>query len=429
MSRDKHQTLHIPPGAFDDMAPAHRYTAPHSRPTEVERWLLQQLLHRIGNPPIQFVLWDDELIPRALTAPVGLLRIRDRATLWQLVLNPDLNFGDAYCRGSLEVEGDLVAVLEAIYRAIPPASQQKGLADLLYRILNRARANTLRGSRTNVQHHYNIGNAFFRLWLDDEMVYTCAYFPDPELSLELAQRAKMDHVCRKLQLAPGETVVEAGCGWGALARHMASRYGVKVRAFNLSHEQIAYARERAKAEGLANAIEYIEDDFRNIHGRYDAFVSVGMLEHVGRDNYHTLGDVIDRTLSPMGRGLIHSIGRDQPCPMNAWIERRIFPGSYPPTLREIMDVFEPHKFTVQDVENLRLHYAKTLEHWLTRFEHEQERIRALADEPFVRAWRLYLCGSLAGFTTGWLQLFQILFTRSGKNDIPWSRAHLYGNGG
>ena len=113
--------------------------------------------------------------------------------------------------------------------------------------------------------------------------------------------------------------------------------------------------------------------------------------------------------------------------MNAWIERRIFPGSYPPTLREIMDVFEPHRFTVQDVENLRLHYAKTLEHWLTRFEHEQEQIRALADEPFVRAWRLYLCGSLAGFTTGWLQLFQVLFTRSGQNDIPWSRAHLYDN--
>jgi cyclopropane-fatty-acyl-phospholipid synthase len=200
---------------------------------------------------------------------------------------------------------------------------------------------------------------------------------------------------------------------------------VRVQAYNISREQILYARERAAAEGLDKQVEYIEDDYRNIRGQCDAFVSVGMLEHVGPDNYPTLGGVIDRCLTPQGRGLLHTIGRDQPCPMNAWIERRIFPGAYPPTLREMMAVLEPAGFSVLDVENLRLHYAKTLEHWLARFEDHTEEISALYDEPFVRAWRLYLAGSLTAFLSGWLQLFQVVFTRTGENAIPWSRAHLY----
>jgi cyclopropane-fatty-acyl-phospholipid synthase len=206
---------------------------------------------------------------------------------------------------------------------------------------------------------------------------------------------------------------------------MAREYGVKVRAFNISAEQVRYARERAAAEGLGRNVEYIEDDYRNISGQCDVFVSVGMLEHVGRDNYRNLGGIIDRCLAPAGRGLIHSIGRDQPCPMNAWIERRVFPGSYPPTLREMMDIFEPWGFSVLDVENLRPHYAKTLEHWLARFEAHRDEVRERFDENFVRAWRLYLAGSMASFTTGWLQLFQVVFTRPDSNKIPWTRDHLY----
>jgi cyclopropane-fatty-acyl-phospholipid synthase len=428
VSREKHSPLQIPPHSFGG-AEAERWRHSPEAPPGIGRWLLGKLLDRIGNPPIQFVLWNGERVPDAIADPAGLLHLRDPRTLWQLVLNPELVFGDAYSRGSLEVEGDLVEVLEAIYRAAPVGARGDSLVERFYRYLNRAGSNSLRHSRANIEHHYNIGNPFFRLWLDQEMVYTCAYFPAPDLSLEQAQLAKMDHVCRKLRLSPGETVVEAGCGWGALARHMASRYGVKVRAYNLSREQIDYARERARAEGLAGAVEFIEDDYRNIQGRYDAFVSVGMLEHVGHDNYPVLGEVIDRSLATGGRGLIHSIGRDSALPMNAWIERRIFPGSYPPTLREIMDVFEPNGFSVLDVENLRLHYAETLRHWLTRFDKAEDAVCALADDAFVRSWRLYLAGSLAGFSTGTLQLFQVVFTRSGDNAIPWTRAHQYDNGG
>jgi len=394
-------------------------------PTGMERWALGQLLRLAGNPPVRFVLWNGVAVPASGPAPVAQLHIRDRRTLWQLLSNPDLRFGDAYTRGDLEVEGDLVECLKAMYRAFPAPSEQVRLFSGLQRWRNRATLNTLAGSRSNIHRHYDIGNDFFRLWLDEQMVYTCAYFPSPTLSLEQAQQRKMDYVCRKLHLQPGESVIEAGCGWGALARHMARHYGVQVRAYNLSHEQILYARQRAAAEGLGAQVEYIEDDYRNIRGQCDAFVSVGMLEHVGPDNYTALGAVIDRCLAPHGRGLLHSIGRDQAWPMNAWIERRIFPGSYPPTLREIVALLEPWGFSVLDVENLRLHYARTLEQWLARFEAHGDEIGQRHGADFTRAWRLYLAGSLAAFATGWLQLFQVVFTRCGENAIPWSRAHLY----
>ncbi|MGH8326201.1 MAG: class I SAM-dependent methyltransferase, partial [Steroidobacteraceae bacterium] len=260
----------------------------------------------------------------------------------------------------------------------------------------------------------------------ETMAYTCAYFPTPTATLEEAQTAKMDHVCRKLRLRAGESVVEAGFGWGTLALHMAKRYGVKVRAFNISHEQVRFARERAQAEGLDRQVEYVEDDYRNITGRYDAFVSVGMLEHVGVDNYRALGGVARRALGSSGRGLIHSIGRNAPARVHPWIERRIFPGGYPPSLAQMMRIFEPWDFSILDVENLRLHYARTLTHWLGRFEANADRVRHMFDEKFVRMWRLYLAGSIAAFNTGTMQLFQVVFAPRENNDVPLTRAHLYG---
>jgi len=394
-------------------------------PSRIERWALRKLLAMLGNPPIQFVLWNGEELPEFGTPLSRRLHLNNRHALWRLVLNPQLNFGDAYTRGALQVEGDLVSFLEIVFRSASAADRQHSLARILWHWHNRARPNTHDGARSNIHHHYDLHNDFFQLWLDEEMLYTCAYFSSPALTLEQAQLAKMDYICRKLRLQPGETVIEAGCGWGALARHMARQYGVRVRAFNLSHEQVRYAHDRAAAEGLDHQVEYIEDDYRNISGRCDVFVSVGMLEHVGLANYQTLGGIIDQCLAADGRGLIHSIARNQPCPMNAWIERRIFPGSYPPTLREMMQLFEPRRFSVLDVENLRLHYAKTLEHWLMRFESHQDKVRERFDEDFVRAWRLYLAGSLAGFTTGWLQLLQVVFARPGLNDIAWTRDYLY----
>jgi cyclopropane-fatty-acyl-phospholipid synthase len=398
-----------------------------SKALRIEQLLLRWLLASLGHPPLVVTLWNGEEVYRPTVQPVGSVAIHDRRTLWKLLASPELAFGDGYVDGSIALEGDLVELNAAITRSrlISTGSRLLALERNLNRWVARPRRNTLRGSRKNIHHHYDIGNDFYRLWLDEDMIYTCAYFPTYAATLEQAQSAKMEHVCRKLRLSPGQTVVEAGCGWGGLARYMAKRYGVTVKAFNISHEQITYAREQAKAKGLSGRVEFIEDDYRNINGKYDVVVSVGMLEHVGTDHYSELGKILHRCLKPQGLGLIHTIGRDRANPISPWIERRIFPGSYPPSLREMMDIFEPNQFSVLDVENLRLHYAKTLQHWLDRFERAEDKMTGRYDERFVRTWRLYLAGSIAAFLTGSLQLFQVLFTHSGNNRIPWTRAHIY----
>jgi cyclopropane-fatty-acyl-phospholipid synthase len=284
--------------------------------------------------------------------------------------------------------------------------------------------NSTSGSRHNIHRHYDLGNEFYQLWLDAQMLYTCAFFPSPSATLEEAQIAKMDRICRKLRLQPGETVVEAGCGWGALAIHMARQYGVSVKAFNISREQILFARRRAAELGLQSKVEFVQDDYRNIEGRFDAFVSVGMLEHVGPESYTGMGDVIHRAVGDSGRGLVHFIGRNYPQHFSRWIRKRIFPGAHAPTLREVMNLFEDRDYAVLDVENLRLHYARTLEHWLERFEKSGEQITAMFDTSFQRAWRLYLAGSIAGFSTGSLQLFQIVFAGAKRRQNSWTRPCL-----
>ena len=388
----------------------------------LEARLVRRMLASLGDPSIEITLWTGETIYTGAGKAVAGIRIASRFALLGLLINPDLHFGDAYSHGVLEVEGDLVKLVEMIYRGKAKAPPQ-GL-ERIVKWLDRPRPNTPSDSQKNIQRHYDLGNDFYRLWLDRDMVYTCAYFPAPDATLENAQVAKMDLVCRKLRLRPEESVIEAGCGWGALALHMATRYGVRVRAFNISREQIALARSRARKLGVQDRVEFIEDDYRNITGHCDAFVSVGMLEHVGREQYSDLGRVIDRTVKRDGRGLLHSISQDKPSLLNPWIESRIFPGAYPPTLREMLEVLEPWSFSVLDVENLRLHYALTLEHWLRRFEEASERVREMYDESFVRTWRLYLAGSLAAFNTGKLHLFQVVFARAGSNDVPLTRAYL-----
>jgi cyclopropane-fatty-acyl-phospholipid synthase len=260
------------------------------------------------------------------------------------------------------------------------------------------------------------------------MVYTCAYFDKPAATLSEAQVAKLDHICRKLRLRPGQKVIDAGCGWGALAVHMAEHYGVEVAAYNNSREQVAFARARVAAKKLAGQVTFIEDDYRKMDQPCDAFVSVGMLEHVGLANFRTLGALIKRNLKPDGFGLIHSIGRSFPNTTDPWIVKHIFPGGHVPSLGEMMSVFEPQKFSVIDVENLRPHYARTCAAWLQNYEAVTDQVSDSYGDEFVRMWRLYLAGSSAGFQSGTLQLYQILFTPHGNNDVPQTRAYQYPEG-
>jgi len=412
------------------MSPPPRVSSdPDDRPLgRFERFLLSRALDAMGHPPFSLVLWNGETVEAAPGQPARVrLRLRDRRLLREILRSRDLAFGEAYADGRIEVEGDLVEAIELAFGA----SERSPLwSRVLSRVLTwHSHLNPRSRARRNVHHHYDLGNDFYRLWLDERMVYTCAYFAEPGMGLEEAQVAKLEHVCRKLRLQPGERVVEAGCGWGALALHAAERYGARVRAYNVSGEQVRFAREEARRRGLASRVEFVEDDYRSARDACDAFVSVGMLEHVGPAHYRHLGKVIDRCLAPDGRGLLHFIGHAYPIQMSPWLNRYIFPGAYIPALSEMLPVLEPRRFEVQDVENLRRHYARTLEHWLERFEKSSEQVARRYDERFVRMWRIYLSSSIASFHEGTSTLYQVLFTRAGSRAqyrLPMTRADLYG---
>jgi cyclopropane-fatty-acyl-phospholipid synthase len=389
-----------------------------------ERLLLRKIEQSVAQAPIRVTL-GEKPPGEAGDGSLDRVVIRDGRTLARMMLDPEVGFGDAYTEGRIRVEGDLVRFLEEAYRIRQSGRMRSWYSELISRWLTLTQGNTHRGSARNIQHHYDLNNDFYKLWLDRRMVYTCAYFPALSATLEEAQEAKLEHVCRKLQLQPGEKVVEAGCGWGSLALYMAKHYGVTVQAFNISREQIQYARAQAKKEGLTGQVEFIEDDYRNIPEGFDAFVSVGMLEHVGHEHYGELAQVIQNAIGDSGRGLLHFIGRNRPQAFSSWIRKRIFPGAYAPTLRESLEILERNNYAVLDVENLRLHYAKTLEHWLERYERAVDRVTEMFGPEFVRAWRLYLAGSIASFRVGTLQLFQVVFAGPQCGQIPWTRAHLY----
>jgi cyclopropane-fatty-acyl-phospholipid synthase len=409
-------------GAADVAAVAvPRPVAAPPRPGWIDRWLAARVQRTIAPAAVRLELWDRTSPYESSRPPVGDLVVHDRRALVGLAVNPDLWFGEAYMTGRLDVRGPIEPVIEGLSRLNSLTTSWRARIGRALSI-----PNTLRASRDNVHHHYDLGNSFYQQWLDQELVYTCAYFERREMSLDEAQRAKLDLVCRKLR--PGDTVVEAGCGWGALALFMAEHYGVHVKAFNVSQEQLAFARERARREGLASRVEFIDDDYRNVRGTFDVFVSIGMLEHVGLPHMHSFGDVLRRTLRrDGGRGLLHFIGRDAPCPLNPWIRRRIFPGAYTPTLAEVTTlVLAPAGMSVIDVENLRLHYARTLELWASRYDAVKDSVRQTYGDEFARAWELYLAGSQAAFATGWMQLFQVLFTPREAAPPFWTRADVLG---
>jgi cyclopropane-fatty-acyl-phospholipid synthase len=380
--------------------------------------LVDRFRRLLGEVPIRLELWNGAACDLSTEPARATVSIRTPGALLRLALDPARFFGDAYSAGEVEVQGSLTGGLEAIFEKWPRHAEKPP---------RRIAPAILRLARRQARHHYDLGNDFYRLWLDDEMVYTCAYFESPSMTLEEAQRAKLDYVCRKLQLRRGDRVLEAGCGWGALARHMALEYGATVVAGNVSSEQVSYARERAEREGFADRVQYVEEDFRGLRGTFDVFVSIGMLEHVGPESYGDLGRLIHDRLDPRhGRGLLHFIGRDRPEPLNPWAQRRIFPGAYPPTLGEALrGVLEPWSFSILDVENLRRHYVRTLAHWRERFETAAGTIERTFDERFVRSWRLYLAGSEAAFAAGWMQLFQVVFARGPEHEHPWTRRDLY----
>lgn len=391
----------------------------------VSSTIAASLLRAAGNPAIALQLPDGERVCTHQGAPVATFALADHGTLLRLIAAPQSQFAELYVEGRVSlVGGDLVAGLREAFLAQPPAARGT-LGDWFRRHLAGVRRNGLARARRQAQAHYDLGNGFYSRWLDRTLSYTCAYFTSPNATLLEAQVAKLDHVCRKAGLREGAEVIELGSGWGSLALHAASRYGARVRAYNVSGEQLASARARVRAAGLEGRVEFIEADWREATGRCDALLSVGMLEHVGPGHYAELGQLARRLLRPDGIGVIHTIGRVVPEPVDGWIQRHVFPGTYVPSPGELMGVFEPAGLAVFDLENLRPHYARTLALWLANYRRVRDEVAAAEGTRFARLWELYLAGSCAAFEAGRMQLYQVVFGDPVSPRMPWTREHLY----
>ncbi len=283
-----------------------------------------------------------------------------------------------------------------------------------------------------IAHHYDVSNDFYALFLDPLMVYTCAYYRDPDGKLEEAQQDKLDLVCRKLRLKPGETMLDIGCGWGSLSIWAARHCGVRAHGVTLSRAQAEWAGARIEHEGLAGRCLVEYRDWRDLpaDARYDKIAAIGVIEHVGIPNYPAFFGRARAMLNDGGLYLNHGIHHEfhwKRTSQTDFLLRHVFPNGDLSGFTETVTEMERARWEVLDVENLRLHYARTLGLWHERLDMHAAKIEKSYDRAFLRAWRLYLAGSIAGFTTGSLQLFQVLFARGTNNDIPWSRAHLYEN--
>lgn len=363
------------------------------------------------------------------TGTVAHLEIADAATLRALILNPDLGLGEGYMDAKITPRNcTLDDALTLIIR-----NRFKGTVPPWMLMANRARfhmrrfiqRNAPNASRKNVAHHYDISDDLYRLFLDQDMQYSCAYFSDEGMTLEQAQIAKKAHIAGKLCLEPDMHVLDIGCGWGGMALTLARDYGCRVTGITLSENQLATAQRRAEAAGLADRIEFRLQDYRHTPGTFDRIVSVGMLEHVGVPNFDTYFGRVAELLDPDGVALIHTIGRSAP-PMahSSWINKYIFPGGYVPSLSELAPAMERSGLWQTDIEIWRLHYATTIRHWRDRFDAHLDEIRKTYDERFVRMFRYYLTVCILAFEHQMQGVYHLQLAHK-RDAVPLTLGYLY----
>jgi cyclopropane-fatty-acyl-phospholipid synthase len=394
--------------------------------------LLRTLHEHIPETSFSVRYWDGAEVRYGNGNPQFKLNIKTRQAGGRIFSDGTLGFGEEYMNGNLEVEGDLRALLRF---GFDPAfstmklslwNKLKVLAGFLrYR-------QTLRKAPANISAGYDHGNEFYKLFLDKSMTYTCAYFKKEDDTIEMAQDQKHDHICKKLRLRAGETLVDIGCGFGAMMFYAAEHYGAIVTGCTLSRKQYEHISEQVQERGLQGQVTVHFLDYRNMTGTFDKFVSIGMIEHVGLQFLPEYFQKVKQILKPGGVGVLHMVGKDARIPADLWLKRYLFPGLECPFIGDVFGEMGKVGFVPCDMENLRLHYCKTLEWWSKRFEQNLDRIRALAghgeviyNERFIRMWRFYLNACILGLRYGTDRLYQTTFTHGVNNTHPMTRDYLY----
>lgn len=360
--------------------------------------------------------------------PSATIRITDPKLYTSLFLNPELIAGEAYMDGTLIIEEGGIRGFLSVFAhnrdGLRGGPVRKRLKAVSKRIKKYRQRNRRAEASKNVEAHYDLSNDLYRLFLDEDMQYSCAYWPEEGMTLEQAQLAKKRHIAAKLLLEPGQRVLDIGCGWGGMAIHLAREHDVEVVGVTLSHDQHALAVERVKAAGLEEKVDIRLQDYRDVDGPFDRIVSVGMFEHVGVGNYFEFFSKIHALLTDDGAALVHSIGRRKgPGTTGKWIRKYIFPGGYSPSLSETFSEIEKAKLWVTDTEILRLHYALTLNEWEKRFQSNREKIVEMMGERFARMWEFYLVISEFSFKYGGHMNFQIQLSKT-VDALPLTRNYM-----
>ncbi len=357
------------------------------------------------------------------------MRLTDPKLYKSLVFNPELAAGEAYMDGTMRFEEgstlqDFLSLFSVNRLSLGSYPLQKVLRAIKMRFRKRQQSNRKGQAQQNVAHHYDLGNEFYKLFLDDNMLYSCAYFREEGETLEEAQRNKLRLLAAKLGLKPGMKVLDIGCGWGDLALYLASLEDVQVLGVTLSKEQQALASERAQKAGLADRVKFELRDYRDVSEQFDRIVSVGMFEHVGVHHYDEFFAKINTLMPDDGVMVLHSIGHMSPPGMaSPWLRKYIFPGAYSPALSEVFEVVEQNSLWVTDLEFLRVHYATTLAHWNQRFQANRDKVIELYDERFARMWEFYLISAEMMFRTGSQMVFHMQLSRK-RDAAPIVRDYI-----
>lgn len=396
---------------------------------KLEQWIKE--IRDSANLPVRLRLWNgDQYELGRFDQPRVTLTVREASAL-PLLLSPTLNnLGEAYVQEKIDLEGKLADIINVSYGLATAAAAKSGNA--LARVV-RHFAHTKEGDKESIQYHYDVSNDFYKLWLDQNMVYSCAYFENGDETLDEAQLKKIDHILTKIRLQPGQTLLDIGCGWGALVLRAAQKYGARCLGVTLSQNQYDLATERVRAAGLQDQIEIRIQDYRDLTGQFDRITSVGMFEHVGRKNlpgyFRRMHDLLADGGVAMNHGITSSDpdGGESSMGGGDFIDRYVFPQGELPHISLALSAAQDGGLEALDVESLRRHYARTLEHWAERFETNGDTIRAMVGEKKYRIWRVYLAGCAHAFDADEISIFQTVLQKAGKSatSIPWSRRYIY----